>query len=520
MAVKYGNSDADGTPTASFTTIAGYGANYIKGNADIDSLEQVNVTFNETAQISANERAKIIPSNIVEGVSILGVAGTAGGGGSGSEVVINPTLTGNEDNVSGIEVDGTKYKVDYQAPLVSGTNIKSINGASVLGAGDLIVPAIEVEFRSESTLPTTVSSSEISGVMYYNDAIIASLEDIDDILRYATVLKFNCANQVIKKTITNWKSTISTRRVITVLHELDVMSPIEGSRSGSVEAYVLTLLERDGQVRGTCHLYSTGNSYNNYKTINGETIYGSGSIMLGGVEPPVRYLSEFLPYGGGDIHYVTLGREYYPQQPWDEYSFEPSSQFMYSLRQYLTWFETAIYNAVCECAESMTISVEDIAWVHVDVQLYPFLTAPEESTPLGDPYNPVYGCASTSSYNPFLLTISDRYRWNSTSHSGEWLNIRENDLELSQTLFPYNPDGQWTIDNESLLFSNLCYLGISAGSGGTSSSRTIVHKLNSKYNLGTELRLFSEVPYPDPGPGSGSGSGSGSGDDTNGYEDE
>ena len=37
----------------------------------------------------------------------------AGGGGGGSEVVINPTLTGNEDNVSGIEVDGTKYKLDY-----------------------------------------------------------------------------------------------------------------------------------------------------------------------------------------------------------------------------------------------------------------------------------------------------------------------------------------------------------------------------------------------------------------------
>lgn len=111
MAVKYGNSDADGTPTASFTTIAGYGANYIKGNADIDSLEQVNVTFNETAQISEEERAKIIPSNIVEGVSILGVAGTAGGGGGGSEVIANPTLTGLENDLFGLQVDDTKYKV-------------------------------------------------------------------------------------------------------------------------------------------------------------------------------------------------------------------------------------------------------------------------------------------------------------------------------------------------------------------------------------------------------------------------
>ena len=43
-----------------------------------------------------------------------------------------------DDNGTGaftVAVPGT----DYQAPLVSGTNIKTINGSSVLGAGDLVV---------------------------------------------------------------------------------------------------------------------------------------------------------------------------------------------------------------------------------------------------------------------------------------------------------------------------------------------------------------------------------------------
>ena len=81
MAVLGGNS-VNGTPTASFATVEGNGTNYIRGNKEITNLEPVNVVYNETAQVSAADRSKIIPENIVDGVTILGVTGTAGGGGS------------------------------------------------------------------------------------------------------------------------------------------------------------------------------------------------------------------------------------------------------------------------------------------------------------------------------------------------------------------------------------------------------------------------------------------------------
>lgn len=113
MAIKYGNS-VNGIPSASFTTNQGQGTNYVKGNADVDSLNSVDVTFNETARISAEERAKIVPRNIVDGVTILGVTGTAGGGGGGDDntFVVNLTIApspseADEEHEQEISIDAT-----------------------------------------------------------------------------------------------------------------------------------------------------------------------------------------------------------------------------------------------------------------------------------------------------------------------------------------------------------------------------------------------------------------------------
>lgn len=113
MAIKYGNS-VNGIPSASFTTNQGQGTNYVKGNADVDSLNSVDVTFNETARISAEERAKIVPRNIVDGVTILGVTGTAGGGGGGDDntLVVNLTVAtppseGDEAHEQEVSIDAT-----------------------------------------------------------------------------------------------------------------------------------------------------------------------------------------------------------------------------------------------------------------------------------------------------------------------------------------------------------------------------------------------------------------------------
>lgn len=50
------------------------------GNQDISDLTEYNVSSKATARISEEERAKIIPENIAEGVTILGVQGSSGVG--------------------------------------------------------------------------------------------------------------------------------------------------------------------------------------------------------------------------------------------------------------------------------------------------------------------------------------------------------------------------------------------------------------------------------------------------------
>lgn len=56
------------------------------GNQDISTLNEYDVSAKATARISAAERAKIIPANIADGVTILGVAGTHQGGGGGGGI--------------------------------------------------------------------------------------------------------------------------------------------------------------------------------------------------------------------------------------------------------------------------------------------------------------------------------------------------------------------------------------------------------------------------------------------------
>ena len=60
------------------TTILGVAGSAVvpSGNQDIETLNEYNVASKATARISAAEIAKIIPANIADGVTILGVQGT------------------------------------------------------------------------------------------------------------------------------------------------------------------------------------------------------------------------------------------------------------------------------------------------------------------------------------------------------------------------------------------------------------------------------------------------------------
>ena len=112
------------------------------GNQDIASLTLYNVKDKATAQISASQRALIIPENIAEGVTILGVTGThQGGGGSVDPDDIKSTvfsgtsgtMSCTEDNPSSLErlselsVNGYTT-IPLNAVIVSVRSLYTMNG--------------------------------------------------------------------------------------------------------------------------------------------------------------------------------------------------------------------------------------------------------------------------------------------------------------------------------------------------------------------------------------------------------
>ena len=102
--------------------LRGGGTNYIKGNKDIDTLDSVNVTYNETAQVSASERAKIIPENIVKGVNILGVTGTAEGGGGTNVFYINCAVNNLDEKVF-LPIAETPTRQEVYEAIVAGKTV-------------------------------------------------------------------------------------------------------------------------------------------------------------------------------------------------------------------------------------------------------------------------------------------------------------------------------------------------------------------------------------------------------------
>lgn len=77
-------------------------------------------------------------------VTTVSVASANGFGGSVANAGTTPAITLTTSLTGLLKGNGTAMQVaaagtDYQAPLVSGTNIKTINGSSVLGSGNLVV---------------------------------------------------------------------------------------------------------------------------------------------------------------------------------------------------------------------------------------------------------------------------------------------------------------------------------------------------------------------------------------------
>ena len=86
-------------------------------------------------------------------------------GGGGSEVVANPTLAGTEDPLTGIEVDGTKYKIEQ--PIDVEGNPAGVGGGSALTGlkiGDTVYKVRDGSTNGLGYLTTAPSADNTDGI--------------------------------------------------------------------------------------------------------------------------------------------------------------------------------------------------------------------------------------------------------------------------------------------------------------------------------------------------------------------
>ena len=98
---------------------------------------------------------------------------SAGGGGGGS-VTVNNTLTSTSTTSALSAAQGKVLQDTKQANLVSGTNIKTVNGTSILGPGDIVISggggASIPALRAIDTAGRTLVAADLSNLVRYNSA--------------------------------------------------------------------------------------------------------------------------------------------------------------------------------------------------------------------------------------------------------------------------------------------------------------------------------------------------------------
>ena len=105
-----------------------------EGNQDIETLNEYNVSAKATARVSATERAKIIPENIITGATILGVSGSATVPSGNQDI---ETL--NEYNVitkATARISAAERAKIVPSNITSGTTILGVAGSAVVPIGN------------------------------------------------------------------------------------------------------------------------------------------------------------------------------------------------------------------------------------------------------------------------------------------------------------------------------------------------------------------------------------------------
>ena len=205
------------------------------------------------------------------------------------EVVIPDTSTfaTKEELASKADASALSAKQDT---LVSGTNIKTINGQTLLGSGDISIQGGNTEPKVWSTL---------ANADFYNNA------KVGDFISLSVPL-----TKLIIQDIRNGygdQGTSGANKTYTCSYYID--SYTKGNEK--VSGYQFIVLENDYSVTTVEIKLSTKNdltskqdtlvSGTNIKTVNGESILGSGNISIEGGGEPLQYIESIYTVNADNI---------------------------------------------------------------------------------------------------------------------------------------------------------------------------------------------------------------------------
>lgn len=121
----------------------------------------------------------VIPSvfaeDLLRDAHQLASSGAGGGAGGGGSTTVNNTLTSTSTTSALSAAQGKVLQDTKQANLVSGTNVKTINGTSILGSGDIAISgggggASVPVLRAIDTAGRTLAAADLQNLVRYNSA--------------------------------------------------------------------------------------------------------------------------------------------------------------------------------------------------------------------------------------------------------------------------------------------------------------------------------------------------------------
>ncbi len=219
---------------------------------------------------------------------------------------------------NGTTISAATAGTDYQLPLVSGTNIKTINGASVLGAGNITAVTTETD-------PTVKA---INGLVKSNGTTISAATAGTDYLapngNGSALTNLNASSLATGTVPTARIDVGTTANKIVQLDGTGKLPAVDGSQLTNLPAGTETdptVKAINGLVKSngtTISAATAGTDYQlplvsgtNIKTINGASVLGAGNITAVTTEtdPSVKAINGLVKSDGTTIGAVVSGTD-------------------------------------------------------------------------------------------------------------------------------------------------------------------------------------------------------------------